>query len=1021
MLLSSLASSRRRAIALASATLLVAGSSWALVSESDKAHSDRNFDARIAHNASFSAAQANPLQHQALASLRAQMPDLGVTVDETTGVTRSIYNQTGYLTDGLSASADPVDTAMAYVTEHVEAFGLSLADLENFEVTDNVFTKRTGATHLYLRQTHLGLPVYNAQLHININRDGRLISVNNAFLPGLASAVNAATPTMKANEAVASAALHLGVDLKAMPQILDKGIEVGQQTTRISGEGLSLEDIKAELMWLPVRAGDARLIWNFQVQTLDTNHYYDINVDAHTGDVWSRFDWVSAGSYDVYEQPVESPIHTTPLPPSDARSVAVNPEIASASPNGWFTGGTMDGNNVHACPDANANNGCDSNPQCSGTTCNFPINLNAAPSSSLSAAVANLFYWNNIIHDIQYQYGFDEAGGNFQENNFGNGGSGSDSVNADAQDGSGNCNANFGTPPDGSNPRMQMFTCTNANPARDGDYDNIVIVHEYGHGISTRQVGGPSNSGCLNNTQQAGEGWSDLLGLMYTADSGDTGPQARGVGAYLFNESANGGGIRDLPYSTNSSVNNWTYQSVQGASVPHGVGSRFAQVGWEVYWALVDKHGFSSNLANGSGSAGNQRAMLYINEGLKNTACSPTFINNRDGIIQAATDNFGGEDVCDLWEAFAAFGLGTNAQSGGSNSTNTTNGFNIPASCDDPPPPSDCPAGSIDFNNLTLASYSNQNSSNNTSVANGGDTLTLSNNTWVRSTQSFNITADTVVEFTFSSTQQGEIHAIGFDADDTLNNQGAHFQFWGTQNWTGTGREAQVNPGYSGSGTQTFSIPVGQSYTGSRRIVFTNDNDAGSGNNGSFSCVRVFEDTGGPGGGCAVDDDFEGGAAAWNNGSAATCSTGAFVIGNPTQQTSTVVTQPNGSNSGTNSLFTATNTSAGNADVDGGNCILESPSYSVGAASTLSVAYFHGQRDSGDDAGGDFFNVQYRVNGGGWNNVVSNGDTRSTASWTNATAQVPAGNVEVRVQCSDGSGPGDIVECGIDDLSICEN
>ena len=43
----------------------------------------------------------------------------------------------------------------------------------------------TGATHIYLRQRYRGLPVYNAQLHVNVNRDGRIISVNNSFLPGL--------------------------------------------------------------------------------------------------------------------------------------------------------------------------------------------------------------------------------------------------------------------------------------------------------------------------------------------------------------------------------------------------------------------------------------------------------------------------------------------------------------------------------------------------------------------------------------------------------------------------------------------------------------------------------------------------------------------------------------------------------------------------------------------------------------------------------------------------------------------
>ena len=61
------------------------------------------------------------------------------------------------------------------------------------------------------------------------------------------------------------------------------------------------------------------------------------------------------------------------------------------------------------------------------------------------------------MHDLTYQYGFDEPAGNFQTNNYGNGGLGNDAVKAEAQDGSGLNNANFATPPDGSQPRMQMF------------------------------------------------------------------------------------------------------------------------------------------------------------------------------------------------------------------------------------------------------------------------------------------------------------------------------------------------------------------------------------------------------------------------------------------------------------------------------------------------------------------------------------------------------------------------------------
>ena len=71
-------------------------------------------------------------------------------------------------------------------------------------------------------------------------------------------------------------------------------------------------------------------------------------------------------------------------------------------------------------------------------------------------------------------------------------------MQADAQDGSGTNNANFGTPADGSSGRMQMFTWTGASPDRDGDLDAEIIFHEYSHGLSNRLAGG------LTGTQSRG-------------------------------------------------------------------------------------------------------------------------------------------------------------------------------------------------------------------------------------------------------------------------------------------------------------------------------------------------------------------------------------------------------------------------------------------------------------------------------------------------------------------------------------
>jgi extracellular elastinolytic metalloproteinase len=1033
---------------LATAVLTAAGSAWAVGPESGLGEG-RNHDARVQHNKSF-AVQQSAAQLQAIDALRAEVPDLDVTFDETTGVTRTIYNQVGYLTG--ERRGEPLEIALDYVRSQLPALGLGAADVADFEVTDHVFSKVTGATHIYLRQLHQGLPVYNGQLHVNVNRDGRILSVNNAFLPDLPAAVRSDKPALAAEEAVASAAMSIGLRLREIPAVLQRQGDA-VQTTSISGNGLSFDDIRAQLMWLPVRVGDARLVWNFQIRTLDSQHWYDFTVGADTGDVMTRFDWTNSGTYNVYEEPDESPLHG-----STGRTLVVDPEDSTASPNGWFSGGTMDGNNVHACPDASpSNNVCDSNPQCSGTTCNFSINLNNQPSSYIPAAVTNLFYWNNLVHDVQYQYGFDEPGGNFQENNFGRGGNGSDSVNADAQDGGGNCNANFSTPTDGGNPRMQMYTCTNASPARDGDLDNGVIVHEYGHGISIRQVGGPGNSSCLNNNQQPGEGWSDWFGLVYTAENGDSGTNSRGIGTYLFGQAPNGPGIRDLPYSTNNSINNWTYASIGGASIPHGIGSRWAQGIWEVYWALVAKHGFSAGddlIDPGPNWTGSQRALLYVNEGLKNTACSPTFIAARSGIVQAAADNFGGEDVCDVWEAFAAFGLGTNASTGGSNSTTATNGFNVPASCDDPPPPGcDNQLYSADFEGGGADGWTNDPSSTcstgdfvaatPTQVTNGGVVTQPSgaaggSGAWFTATNSSagvndvdGGTCDTrsptvavgagsvTVNFDYFHGQrdQGGDSADGF-VIDVLNGSG------GVITTAVNIGDVTRNAAWT-AGSATFSL--GADTNVRLRVRATDGTASGDLVEGGIDNVQICgNDPGGPppGGDCSVDIDFESGAAGWFNSGASTCSTGAYVLANPTQVVNGgVTTQVGGSNSGVNSVFTATNSSAGVNDVDGGNCILGSPTWSVGSSSTLSVAYWHGQRDTGGDANGDFFRLEYSLNGGStWTVLRSNGDTTSNAVWNTATASIPAGsNVALRVQCSDGTASGDLVECGIDDVSICDN
>jgi extracellular elastinolytic metalloproteinase len=193
--------------------------------------------------------------------------------------------------------------------------------------------------------------------------------------------------------------------------------------------------------------------------------------------------------------------------------VATNPENSKASPNGWSTGTSTIGNNVDSRIGSQRVDG--------GASKNFDAQWDAtlAPSAAANkvAAIVNNFYVSNMVHDITYQYGFDEQWGNFQEDNYGKGGQGSDSVTINNQ-ASGSNNANFATPADGQNPTMNMFTWDKNTPNRDGSLENGVPIHEYGHGVSNRLTGGPSQSGCLSNTESGGmgEGWSDMLAMVLT-------------------------------------------------------------------------------------------------------------------------------------------------------------------------------------------------------------------------------------------------------------------------------------------------------------------------------------------------------------------------------------------------------------------------------------------------------------------------------------------------------------------------
>ncbi len=211
----------------------------------------------------------------------------------------------------------------------------------------------------------------------------------------------------------------------------------------------------------------------------------------------------------------------------------------------------------------------------------------------------------------------------------------------------------------------------------DSDFDNGVITHEYGHGVSIRLTGGAANSSCLNNQEQAGEGWSDFLALVLTTRKWEGKQTSRGIGTFLINQDTNGLGIRPFRYSYNMSVNPATYNSTRTLSVPHGVGFVWASMLYDIMWDLVDVYGFDDDIYNGKG--GNNIALQLVIDGLKLQKCQPGFVDSRDAILLADSLYNGNKNRELLWKAFARRGLGYSANQGLSTSrSDNTEAFDLP-------------------------------------------------------------------------------------------------------------------------------------------------------------------------------------------------------------------------------------------------------------------------------------------------------------------------------------------------------
>ena len=575
---------------------------------------------------------------------------------EKAGHLRATMNESGamknFFIEGSSLSDPRSDTpdniARNYLSQNGQLFAMSDSTIANLRL--NREDKDRGTTFIDYTQRVGGIRVFEGKVQVVVNGNGEVLSVREGFLINGQQAK--LRPTLSEAEGIARAFEHAGRTVAQTFVETNSRTTAGEQSSFANPLGPDYEEVLSDLN--VVRVGDqARLAWHVYTD-VGPNEWYEILVDAHSGELLLR--------QNLYVFDAQGTVYTRDPNQGARQIVSFVGDTVINTAAGWMGTSTVTtGNNVEAYLDTDANNAPDNNNgaglsvgHASSATQDFtfPFSTAVDPRTQQAAVVTNLFYFNNFMHDFSYGLGFTETARNFQVNNFGRGGIGIDSVQAEAQDGSGTNNANVATPPDGQRPRMQQFLFTAPTPDRDSSMDSDVVYHEYGHGISNRLIGNGGTG--LSGTQSGamGEGWSDYWSTTINNDGA--------VGEYVVNNTI---GIRRAAYTVPAATVHDSYADVGNAGFEvHNDGEIWAATLWDLRTQL--------------GATITDNIVL---NGMKFTPTRPSFLNARDGILQADVNLNGGANRCVIWTVFARHGMGVSAV--GNDGTTHTAATDLPTDC----------------------------------------------------------------------------------------------------------------------------------------------------------------------------------------------------------------------------------------------------------------------------------------------------------------------------------------------------
>jgi hypothetical protein len=376
--------------------------------------------------------------------------------------------------------------ARRHLTTYAALYGLTSADVGDTYVASTHDTGR-GAIVVKMRQKIGDVQVFRDEISIIMSRDRELVAIAGYLTPlpqATRIASNAAGAfTFSAAQAIAVA--YADMFRRDQPHAVQRrggaggGFDVyepepdaGVQPIRVKPVYFHLPDHFEPAYYVELEADDAA--YSYVISATDGHLFFRNNLIADVSPQYSYRVWARA---DAAHIPLPGPQGTGGLPNPSGTNDGFQPSfiapnlitlgngpISTGDP--WLAQNATEsvGNNVDAYVDLNSPDGLTTGDFRATTngiaTFDRIYDVTAAPDATKSqqmAAITQLFYDINFLHDWFYDAGFNEAAGNAQTDNYGRGGVAGDNMRAEAHDFGGRNNANMFTPSDGERPRLQLY------------------------------------------------------------------------------------------------------------------------------------------------------------------------------------------------------------------------------------------------------------------------------------------------------------------------------------------------------------------------------------------------------------------------------------------------------------------------------------------------------------------------------------------------------------------------------------